>query len=323
MKKAIIAATVLSAIALIGAEVKYNLWNCDDGVRSILGLGGTDKTASLVFTPGQIGEIVRVTPFWGLQFESEEQGCEVLIRQFRDASSQAQPLDIKLEWSRNAVSWGRIDIDRFNLIYRIPITNVGDRLCIRAADHNNAFGTMDTYCKFSISKRCKCSGNVMSLLYREEADSVGSGNSMGDYAFKRLFYGCNITSAPTLPSTTLSKGCYQSMFGNCAYLKSAPLLPATNLADNCYWYMFYGSGITSAVLPATTLADGCYEGMFYGCSSLLWIDTKMNSFATGTSRWVESVRAGGTFYCRSQLDDSVRGNNTIPQSWNVVRKYDD
>ena len=50
------------------------------------------------------------------------------------------------------------------------------------------------------------------------------------------------------------------MFSNCTSLTSAPSLPATTLADYCYEDMFYGctSLTTAPSLPATTLATNCY-----------------------------------------------------------------
>jgi len=86
-----------------------------------------------------------------------------------------------------------------------------------------------------------------------------------------MFYGCtSLETAPALPATTLKTDCYYSMFSGCTSLTTAPALPATALADQCYHSMFYGctSLETAPALPATTLAYYCYQRMFFGCTSL-------------------------------------------------------
>ena len=133
------------------------------------------------------------------------------------------------------------------------------------------------YYGFQLSARSSCSGNIMTLL-----DYSGSSLKELPWAgpFQGLFGQCNnLTSAPTLPDTTLISYCYASMFSGCTSLTSAPALPATVLADRCYFNMFSGcTSLTSApTLPATTLRSEsesgsqwsyCYYGMFKGCTSL-------------------------------------------------------
>ena len=65
-------------------------------------------------------------------------------------------------------------------------------------------------------------------------------------------------------------GCYSHMFEFCTSLTTAPSLPATTLADSCYNQMFLGcSNLTSAPkLPAATLLESCYNQMFQGCTKL-------------------------------------------------------
>ena len=68
------------------------------------------------------------------------------------------------------------------------------------------------------------------------------------------------------------------MFQGCTSLTTAPSLPATTLANYCYSNMFSGctSLTTAPSLPATTLANGCYSNMFKGCAKL-----KVNQNGTG------------------------------------------
>ena len=140
-----------------------------------------------------------------------------------------------------------------------------------------------------------CSGNIENLLNHETV-TAGGHPSMGNSCYFRMFDGCTgLTTAPELPATTLSSGCYawmfedcslttapelpattlasycyQSMFKGCTSLATAPELPATVLTGICYREMFRGcTGLTTAPeLPATTLASACYDHMFYGCTGL-------------------------------------------------------
>lgn len=119
---------------------------------------------------------------------------------------------------------------------------------------------------FCVSDTFKCSGNIMTLI-----DGVGETTSIPcDYCFTRLFKGCPLTTAPQLPATQLTEGCYESMFADCKCLTVAPELPATQLAENCYYSMFKGcsSLVVAPKLPATTLSGWCYQEMFWDCSSL-------------------------------------------------------
>lgn len=111
-------------------------------------------------------------------------------------------------------------------------------------------------------KSFNCSGNIMDLLGTEDMTSNDT--------FTRLFENSLIQSAPELPATTLTIGCYWRMFMRCPNLITPPALPATTLADDCYTYMFMDcwSLAQAPALPATTLTNRCYEAMFSGCTSL-------------------------------------------------------
>ena len=111
------------------------------------------------------------------------------------------------------------------------------------------------------------SGNVMSLLY---CDDFGDKYCI-DYSLSGLFEDCtSLTTAPDLPATTLTAGCYGGMFYGCTNLTKAPDLPATTLTAGCYGGMFRGctSLVQAPDLPATSLPMRCYGDMFEGCSSL-------------------------------------------------------
>lgn len=137
-----------------------------------------------------------------------------------------------------------------------------------------------------------------------------------------MFEGCaSLTNAPELPVTTLAASCYDSMFANCTSLTQAPELPATTLVGYCYYYMFYNcTALTAAPeLPATTLISNCYSGMFYGCVNLNYVKAKFTSWLNQTS-WLHQVADAGEFHCPADLPDpSVRGENTVPGGWTIIR----
>ena len=130
------------------------------------------------------------------------------------------------------------------------------------------------YNTITASKRHNIGGNILSLLHGSTFTGYTRNiSSNQDYIFAKLFYGnTNLVSAGKLIlNTTLTYGCYQSMFQGCTALTTAPELPATTSAIDCYRDMFRGcTRLTTApsILPATTLTYSCYQSMFYGCSAL-------------------------------------------------------
>lgn len=136
-----------------------------------------------------------------------------------------------------------------------------------------------------------CSGNAETLLdYADVANGVHP--TMAAYGLANVFAGnAGLTSAPTLPATTLANYCYQRTFSGCTSLTTAPTLPATSLAAGCYYYMFVGcTGLVSPPnLPATTLASSCYASMFYNCSSL-----KVSATQTGSYQNAYRIPKSGT-----------------------------
>ena len=112
-----------------------------------------------------------------------------------------------------------------------------------------------------------CTGNIATLL-----DGRGASRKIDELAFMQLFANCkNLHSAPTLPYSTLSRGCYYMMFYGCTALTQSPQLNATSIADFCYYGMFafcYSMTTGPLRLPATTIYAHSYQLMFFECSSL-------------------------------------------------------
>ena len=119
--------------------------------------------------------------------------------------------------------------------------------------------------------KTKVYGNIMSLL-DEEGFATKTNLPNANYVFYGLFKG-NTTlidaSELLLPATTLTGGCYYSMFAGCSSLTTAPKLPAKTLADYCYYCMFSGcTSLTNAYVKAAYIeeSDVCTY-MFDGCTA--------------------------------------------------------
>ena len=200
------------------------------------------------------------------------------------------PDDISLEYRINNGAWTEYIIGSV-----IDLTN-GSTVSFRSGiDGNNSFSkSYQNYYNFVTtgSGSIAASGNIMSLLGQNEDSTISISNcfyylfqnctalttaptlpatTLANYCYSHMFYGCtSLTTAPTLPATTLAEYCYSYMFQGCTSLTTAPTLSTTTLANDCYCGMFQGcTNLTTApALPATTLASGCYFGMFQGCTNL-------------------------------------------------------
>lgn len=146
--------------------------------------------------------------------------------------------------------------------------------------------------------------------------------TIGNYAYKRMFYGCtHLSKAPELPANIAGVYCYQEMFSGCTSLTLPPDLPSTSVHDGCYDSMFLGcTSLTKGpALPATSLpgtGSGVYYKMFQGCTSI----TEIRIYATsGTSAvnlddWLYRASPTGDFYCvpGAEFQSNING---IPSGW--------
>ena len=215
--------------------------------------------------------------------------------------------------------------------------------------------TISSIGTFTISKKFNLSGNVMSLLFGDNArtntDLTGYNNAFSGLfqncttlqsvsneflpaktlsysCYSGMFYGCtSLTKAPELPATNLADNCYESMFQGCTSLTTAPELPAITLASYCYRGMFNNcdSLTISPVLPATTLVNSCYAYMFKGCGNLYQITalfTTDPTFIPGptpvyTTDWVSGVAKTGIFYKSPSAKWTTVGTYGVPSGWEI------
>lgn len=147
--------------------------------------------------------------------------------------------------------------------------------------------------------------------------------TLAPYCYGGMFAGCSaLTTAPELPATTLYEQCYVNMFTNCTSLTSAPTtLPALTLPNRCYANMFEGcSSLTkSPYLLATSMGNSACIYMFYNCPSLneVKIDyTGSFGLASGTIYWLSGVAESGTFYYNGT--STSRGPSAIPTGWTIT-----
>jgi len=166
-----------------------------------------------------------------------------------------------LYYSDDTENWKQWDYDTLYVTANKPLYLCG-------SNPEGLSTSMDLYSQFKTKgDDFAVSGSVMSLLNKDTDITV----IPSAFCFYNLFDGCvQMTSAPSLPATTLAKGCYMGMFSYCYKLTEAPVLASTSLADYCYEKMFLACyGLTSAPeLPATTLATSCYKEMFSYCTGL-------------------------------------------------------
>ena len=228
----------------------------------------------------------------------------------------------ELEYSTDQQVWRRLPNNIAS-----PTINTGERIYLRG-NATSAFDMTNMMMGigfFNISRPCNVGGNIMSLLFNDNFEDKTDLTGY-DAPFANLFTGQPIVNASELllPATTLSMGCYSSMFMGCKLLTTAPALPATTLATSCYGGMFQGctSLTTAPALPATTLADNCYTAMCVGCSNLNYIKMLATDISASDclDSWVGNVSSTGTFVKDPALSEETigRGDNGIPEGWTVV-----
>ena len=137
----------------------------------------------------------------------------------------------------------------------LSLSDWNGKIYVRGVNPNGLTLDKEHPTKFHISGKVSVSGNVMSLIDGEGTTTV----IPNDNCFYSLFSSCDLTQAPELPATTLTKSCYEDMFLGCELLTQAPALPATTLAECCYVGMFSDCrSLTEAPeLKSVTMADSC------------------------------------------------------------------
>ena len=118
-----------------------------------------------------------------------------------------------------------------------PAVNTGQTLSFRGNIQPNSTNGSGT---FTVTKNCNLSGNMLSLIYGNDA----SGRDVPAYAFQRLFIRCDkliSVSDNVLQANEIGQyGCYAT-FNSCTNLLRAPEIRATTIYNNGCQYMFQRS----------------------------------------------------------------------------------
>ena len=207
-----------------------------------------------------------------LRFTALQNNSSLELKKFDEDNWEEITPTANVEYSTDGFNWTTWD-------YSAIVLNQGETVYIRG-NNPSGFSTINYEDDYTVhffstpNGSFECHGNIMSLLYGSNfEDALTIPNA---FCFDYLFcnedteIGCNITTAPELPATALTSGCYNSMFARCTGLTTAPELPATTLTSGCYYEMFLNctSLVSAPELPAETLANNCYYNMFNGCTSL-------------------------------------------------------
>ena len=189
-------------------------------------------------------------------------------------------------------------------------------------DVNN---TTSSYVYFhtGLSDNIDIGGCIMALNQNAEITSTSLNQLTNTYTFYRLFDECEgLVSAEhlTMADNTTSY-CYNSMFRGCTSLTTAPSLPATTLASYCYMGMFQNctSLVIAPALSATTLASSCYTWMFDNCTALTSLTVYFTSISSGNiSKWFNNVDTVGTLYCPTMATYS-ESDLSLPSGWTISK----
>lgn len=185
------------------------------------------------------------------------------------------PTSVTLETSTDGTNW-----TSYYPSFIITLSNIWDKVYFRStSETTTGFSTSaSNYYKFVMTWSIAASWDTTSLINKNLTDTLSWG-----YCFGWLFHNCtSLTSAPELPSTTITNNCYYSMFNWCTNLATAPKLPATSINTYCYSSMFVDCSNLEILpeLPATTLASYCYLNMFKWCSKIKLSTTQTWEYQT-------------------------------------------
>lgn len=194
-----------------------------------------------------------------LTFEAIEDETEVTI---------TNPLGLTIEYS---VDGGSTWTSENSSTITISAPTAETKVCLRG--DNEAYGKPSgESTTITFDKDCYVYGNVMSLISSTDfatLTTLTSSSTFRNLFWKNEHFVSHNTKDLVLPATTLTNGCYYSMFHQ-STISRAPELPATVITSSCYSHMFsYCKNLTAAPeLPALVLEDECYYAMFEGCTSL-------------------------------------------------------
>lgn len=197
----------------------------------------------------------------------------------------------------NEKNWqSKVVGDGFGVTKNLYSLSAGQKLqiyCIR-----NQYYDYNMHIKFNINNRVNVSGNILSIFYGDQFTNYNSFPAqVGAQAApaRDLFSACKIVDASNLilPDTAPAN-CYYQMFYNCTTLTTAPTLPATTLNSGCYTGMFNGCRSLNYIkalfttTPSTTYTNNWVNGVaatgtFIKNANATWNVTGTNGVPAGWS----------------------------------------
>ena len=219
-----------------------------------------------------------------------------------------------LEYSTDGSTWSTPVYDASGK-FGIALQNQNDKVYFRSSDGLSQSDTK--YYRFTETEIASVGGDIRTLLdYTDRTLSSASAR-----CFFSMLSGGKITDASNLDMsgiTTLSTGCFRSMFGGNSLLTAAPQsLLATVGASSAYDNMFYNCTSITETPEIHTVPNGMdsFSFMFSGCSNL----NKVYLYAAGwdsskADYWLDGVSATGDFYNLGGATIPT-GTNGIPSGW--------
>ncbi len=183
-----------------------------------------------------------------------------------------------------------------------------------------------TNCQIPVSAGQKIMffGNNATYYHNDEGSNISG--TADFYAYGNIMSLITSTGYSTA-KTLMGANTFSELFSESTHLKSHSakplLLPATTLTEGCYSTMFYNcyNLTTAPELPAKTLARDCYTCMFMGCSKLNYVKCLAEGingsfdYESYLSCWLEDVSSSGTFI---KASNSSWSSYYIPSSWTVI-----
>ena len=167
--------------------------------------------------------------------------------------------DGKLYYSTDTKTWAewtgtKVNATEADGIYALYFSGTGNTKI------TGGFSNKWTLSGSSIS----CTGNIESLLDYETV-AAGQHPALANSCYNSMFRGCtSLTTAPSLPATTLAASCYSYMFNGCTSIKLA--ISKSREYDKEYRIPKSGNGLTaSSALNNMFMQTG---GTFTGTPSI-------------------------------------------------------
>lgn len=200
-------------------------------------------------TDGNLYIIVdtHINPQW-LCFKAEEAYSTIKLTYNTNIDS-SHHYELNFETSTDGVTRTAFNVDYEDRAWdTITLQNIWDKVYMRnTSETPTGFSFGDGYgFKFVMTGTIAVSGDIWYLLCKNSTTTLS-----GEFGWlgQNLFWGCPITSTPSLPATNLWTYGYDGMFAGCTKLTTIPALPATELGSWCYFAMF--NGCTSIKLSET------------------------------------------------------------------------